>query len=58
MIEVSINGEPSKLAPGTTVAALLAELALVADKVAVERNLEIVPRSTFAEVVLANGDRL
>ena len=58
MIEVSINGEPRKLAAGTTVAGLLAELALPGDKVAVERNLEIVPRSTFAQVALAQGDRL
>ena len=50
MIEVSINGEPRKLGAGTTVAGLLAELALPGDKVAVERNLEIVPRSTLAEV--------
>ncbi|TFU02969.1 sulfur carrier protein ThiS [Polymorphobacter arshaanensis] len=58
MIEVSINGEPRKLAAGMTVAGLLAELALPGDKVAVERNLEIVPRSTFAQVALAQGDRL
>ena len=58
MIDVSINGEPRKLAAGTTVAGLLATLALVADKVAVERNLEIVPRSTFGAVALANGDTL
>lgn len=58
MIDVSINGEPRKLAAGTTVAGLLAELALTADTVAVERNLEIVPRSTFAAVALASGDTL
>ena len=58
MIEVSINGEPRKLAAGMTVAGLLAELALPGAKVAVERNLEIVPRSTFAQVALAQGDRL
>jgi thiazole synthase len=40
------------------VANLLASLDLPAEKVAVERNLAIVPRSTFAEVVLAEGDAL
>ena len=55
MIEVSINGEPRKLGAGTTVAGLLAELALPVDKVAVGRNLEIVPRSTFAQVALAQA---
>jgi thiazole synthase len=37
---------------------LLASLDLPAEKVAVESNLAIVPRSTFAEVVLAEGDAL
>jgi thiazole synthase len=58
MISVTLNGENRTLAPGTSVAALLAQLALPAEKVAVERNLAIVPRSTFADVALADGDRL
>jgi thiazole synthase len=58
MISITLNGEPRRLAPGTSIAALLADLALDASKVAVERNLEIVPRSTFAEAMLADGDRL
>ena len=58
MINITLNGEPRRIAPGTSVAALLADLALDAAKVAVERNLEIVPRSTFGAVVLADGDRL
>jgi thiazole synthase len=58
MITIILNGEPRRLATGTGLAALLAELGLDAGKVAVERNLAIVPRSTFAEAVLADGDRL
>jgi thiazole synthase len=58
MIDIVLNGDPRAVAPGLTLAGLLAELALDASKVAVERNLEIVPRSTFAQVVLAPGDRL
>ncbi len=57
-IRVILNGEPRRLAPGATVAALLAQLELDAARVAVERNLEIVPRSTFADAALADGDRL
>ncbi|HEY4266118.1 MAG TPA: sulfur carrier protein ThiS, partial [Micropepsaceae bacterium] len=41
-----------------TVEALLTHLALDPRKVAVERNLEIVPRSTYAAVDLSEGDRL
>ena len=58
MINLILNGDPRRAAPGTSLAALLEELDLDAAKVAVERNLEIVPRSTFAHVALAEGDRL
>jgi thiazole synthase len=57
-LTITLNGEPRRIAAGTTIAALLADLDLPAAKVAVERNLEIVPRSTFADVRLAEGDAL
>jgi thiazole synthase len=57
-IHITLNGDPRRIAPGTTIAGLLADLALDAAKVAVERNLVIVPRSTFAEQALGAGDRL
>ena len=44
-------------ASGISIAALIAELGLDAKRVAVERNLEIVPRSTFAEVQVEDGDQ-
>ncbi|WP_310497706.1 sulfur carrier protein ThiS [Sandarakinorhabdus sp.] len=58
MISVTLNGDSRALAPATTISALLAALELDAAMVAVERNLAIVPRSTFADTVLADGDRL
>jgi thiazole synthase len=57
-ISIVLNGEPRTLDEGVSVAELLAALALKAAQVAVERNLEIVPRSTFGSVRLADGDRL
>ena len=57
-LTIILNGEARRISPGTSIAGLLADLDLPAAKVAVERNLEIVPRSTFAEVRLAEGDRL
>jgi thiamine biosynthesis protein ThiS len=57
-LTITLNGEPRSVAPGTTIAALAAELGLNPAKVAVERNLEIVPRSTLADVVIGEGDRL
>jgi thiamine biosynthesis protein ThiS len=54
-LTITLNGDPRRVAAGSSVANLLASLDLPAEKVAVERNLAIVPRSTFAEVVLAEG---
>jgi len=56
-LSVRINGEERRLASGTSVAALMAELGLDARRIAVERNLAIVPRSTFAEVEVEDGDQ-
>ncbi len=57
-ISITLNGEPRSIAPGTTIAALAAELGLDPAKVAVERNLAIVPRSTLGSVVIAEGDQI
>jgi sulfur carrier protein len=57
-ITVSINGEPRHLPAGTSIAELLADLSLTANHVAVEVNLELIPRSGHAEHRLADGDRL
>ena len=57
-LTITLNGDPRRVAAGSSVADLLASLNLPAEKVAVERNLAIVPRSTFADVVLAEGDAL
>lgn len=58
MIEIVVNGEPRQIAPGTTVASLLAELGVEPRQVAVEVNLELVPRTRHAERALAAGDNL
>jgi len=55
-LSVRINGEHRRVAGGISVAALIAELGLDAKRVAIERNLEIVPRSTFADVAVEDGD--
>lgn len=54
---LTVNGEPRRTA-AATIAALVCELELKPEKVAVERNGVIVPRSTLAEVALAEGDVL
>lgn len=57
-MQVRINGEDRALADGTTIAALLAELALPADGVAVAVNLDVVPRGQHADRIIAAGDRV
>jgi len=57
-IAISVNGETRQMPQGATVAALLAAIGLDTRKVAVERNEEIVPRSTYASVALHEGDKL
>lgn len=52
------NGEPRTIAPGTTIAELLAELKLNSRQVAVEVNLDVVPRAQHAAHVLQVGDRV
>lgn len=58
LITITINGEVRRVATGLSVAALVAQLGLNPKKVAVERNLEIVPKSTLGAVMLADGDML
>ena len=58
MIAISLNGEHREVPENLTLQALLAWLNLPADRVAVERNLEIVPRSLWAETAIHAGDRL
>jgi sulfur carrier protein len=53
-----LNGEDRDFEGVASVAALVNSLGLDPRKVAVERNLEIVPRSTYAQAALADGDRI
>ena len=53
-----VNGEERAVEAVADVAGLVASLGLDVRKVAVERNLEIVPRSTYAVTPLADGDRI
>ena len=56
-MRLTINGEERE-ASASSVEELVTELGLDPRKVAVERNLEIVPRSTYEATALADGDRI
>ena len=57
-LSIRVNGELQHVAEGASFADLATELGLNPAKVAVERNLEIVPRSTLASVFIAEGDQI
>jgi thiazole synthase len=54
-LDITINGEPRRIDAGS-IAEMVRALGLDPAKVAVERNREIVPRSTLADVAVADGD--
>jgi thiazole synthase len=56
-LNVIVNGEPKSFDRSLSVRAMLAALGLDPKKIAVERNLEIVPRSTYDQVQVKNGDK-
>lgn len=58
-ISIRVNGEHRRIHPGLSLAAFASEaLGLDPAKIAVERNLEVVPRSTLADVMVEDGDTL
>lgn len=56
-MRIQVNGD-NRTVTARTVLALVTELGLDPRKVAVERNLAIVPRSLHGETALAEGDRI
>ena len=58
MITIQLNGEQREIPAGLTLTGLLKQLQFPTDRVAVERNLEIVPRSMWDATSVEAGDRL
>jgi thiazole synthase len=57
-LRLTVNGEKRAAAPGTTVSGLLAAMGVDPARVAVERNEDVVPRKTWADAGLADGDKI
>jgi thiamine biosynthesis protein ThiS len=57
-MNLTVNGEPRAFGVLASLSELVAELGLDARKVAVEHNLEIVPRSAYGRTQLCDGDRI
>lgn len=56
-MQITLNGELRAVPEGLSVEGLLRELDIAARKVAVERNLEIVPKSAYETTPVEDGDR-
>jgi sulfur carrier protein len=57
-MKLQINGDPRDLPDGLTVATLIEHLAMKPDRLAVELNLQIVPRPQWLATTLKDGDKL
>ena len=57
-MKITLNGEKFTLETGSNIVNLIDKLDLNTDKLAIERNLEIVPKSKFAMTIIEEGDKL
>lgn len=57
-MEIKVNGEKKVVAAGTTLQALLNELSIAPQGIAVEVNREIVPKRLHGETALREGDAI
>lgn len=57
-MKVRINGEEREIPDGLNVTALLAHLGMANDRVAIERNLDILPRNLWATTAVQPNDSL
>ena len=56
MTQITLNGEPRSLVGGMTLQRLIEQENLTAQRIAVEVNLEVIPRSQLAAYTLQDGD--
>ena len=56
-ISVMVNGERREVPAGVNVSAMLVHLGITAGRVAIERNLDLLPRAQWDATVIAPGDR-
>jgi thiazole synthase len=57
-VRITVNGEARTASAGTSVAGLVAAMGVDPARVAIERNEEVVPRKTWAEALLREGDKI
>ncbi len=57
-MQIQVNGEMLQVQDSLTLTGLVEQLGLVGKRIAIELNLEIIPRSEHAETVLKDADRV
>mgnify|MGYP000624876067 CR=1 FL=1 len=57
-MEIIVNGEQREVSEGLSAAQLVEDMEITGKRIAMEVNLEIVPRSTYAEHRFNEGDRI
>ena len=57
-VEITVNGQSRQVPEGTTLAALLEQLGLAGKPLAVEVNLQLIPRQQHGQHLLKAGDRV
>ena len=57
-MRIEVNGEAREVEPGTTLSELVKQLALAPERLALERNREVVRRADWPLVSLTEGDRI
>lgn len=57
-MQIIVNGEQRDVLDGLSAAQLVADMGITGKRIAMEVNLEIVPRSSYAEHIFKNGDKV
>ena len=57
MVTIQVNGEAREVPNGLSVTQLVDQLGLTANRLAIERNLEIIPRGRWSTTPVSAGDR-
>jgi len=57
-MQIQVNGDTVEIQDGATISTLITQMELGERRLAVELNLEIVPRSQHSETSLSDGDRV
>jgi thiamine biosynthesis protein ThiS len=57
-LQIKLNGETKEVADGTTLQALIDQLALAPERLAIEHNFAVVRRADWPSVELGEGDRI